>query len=237
MAFTIFQHSTTANATEINANFYHVAQGDRLPRSGGSLTAADSTYNVGSSSYIWDEIYCIQPYVSNWSVTAEYYLSVEITATTASIEIIGLNDNLYKHHIIDMIIFPKLATASTQYMVINSDSSASYCYIRYNTGNPAAVNATSQSYIYLGDGLSAGTTTSYHRTTININSKDSSYKIINAESTWCVSEATAITSTSVFDRYLIGAAYQVASTMTSIKFYSLLSSVYDIGTKINIWRK
>ena len=53
MSFTIFENSKVANATEFKENFYEIAKGSYLPRSGVSLTATDSANDMGSSSFAW----------------------------------------------------------------------------------------------------------------------------------------------------------------------------------------
>jgi len=58
MAFIELENSTTADATDINNNFYHVAQGDRLPMGGDLLISTDSVYDLGSSSATWNNVFC-----------------------------------------------------------------------------------------------------------------------------------------------------------------------------------
>jgi hypothetical protein len=61
MSFTPFVNSTTAYAEELNENWRHIAHGGihaRLPRDGASLTAADATYDLGSSTATWKSLFC-----------------------------------------------------------------------------------------------------------------------------------------------------------------------------------
>ena len=58
MSFNILANSYTAWANQINDNFYHIAQGDRIPRGGNSLTATDAAYDLGSSTGAWNNLFC-----------------------------------------------------------------------------------------------------------------------------------------------------------------------------------
>lgn len=47
-----------ADADEMMENFYHVAQGDLLPRAGSvAFTPTSSVYDLGSTAYRWDQMY------------------------------------------------------------------------------------------------------------------------------------------------------------------------------------
>jgi hypothetical protein len=100
MAFTVFTNSTTAVASEVNDNFYFVAQGNRLPRTGNSLTETTGVYDVGSATYKWNTLFtnslsCANLNISG-SITSEYmlgpeYLYEELSCASSRIEITGLN--------------------------------------------------------------------------------------------------------------------------------------------------
>ena len=57
MAFTILTNGTTISASVLNDNFYHIGQGDLLPRGGVSLTAETGQHDLGSSGNKWRSIY------------------------------------------------------------------------------------------------------------------------------------------------------------------------------------
>ena len=75
MAFTILQESTTAFSNKVNDNFYHIADGTFYPREGTSLTAVSlvtaSAYNLGSSSYEWNNLFCNNLYYD--SISADIF--------------------------------------------------------------------------------------------------------------------------------------------------------------------
>ena len=46
-----------ADADEVMLDFYHVAQGNVLPRGGASFSPTASVYDLGSTAYRWDQLY------------------------------------------------------------------------------------------------------------------------------------------------------------------------------------
>ena len=63
--FYVFQTNTVAYANQLMDNFYYLG-GDRMPyteTAAGSLTAVDATYDLGSATYRWDDVYCDNLYV------------------------------------------------------------------------------------------------------------------------------------------------------------------------------
>lgn len=57
MTWVTLVDGTTADADEVMNNFYHVAQGDVLPRGGSTFAATSGTYDLGSTSYMWRRLY------------------------------------------------------------------------------------------------------------------------------------------------------------------------------------
>jgi len=102
MAFTIFSNSTTADANEVMGNFALIAKGDRLPRGGANLDPTTSVYNIGSSTYKWNYIYCDNLNFTGTITTDQTWTLISsqtITAPSTRIEFTGLNgdvDKMYK---------------------------------------------------------------------------------------------------------------------------------------------
>jgi hypothetical protein len=106
MAFHVLINSTTADASDVNENFYHIRQGSVLPVGGSSLSYTNSVYDLGSSSYKWKDFYANNIYTddiyvsgagNNGSLFRKIYSEI-LSATSTRIEITGLNgdnDNEY----------------------------------------------------------------------------------------------------------------------------------------------
>ena len=96
MAFYPAVQGDTTSAYYMNSNFEHIAEGDRLPREGVSLTSVSNKYNLGRQHVRWEEIHVvdlnIESFVTNcWNKLTEITLSA--TSSYTSIE--GLNgDNI-----------------------------------------------------------------------------------------------------------------------------------------------
>ncbi len=59
MPFHKIENSTTMDSADVNSNYLHVGQGSRLPYdNSGSMSAMDSTYDLGSSATAWKDLYC-----------------------------------------------------------------------------------------------------------------------------------------------------------------------------------
>lgn len=54
MAWTVLTNSTTADADEVMDNYYYIRQGDLMPLGGANMTSTDAAYDLGSSTYAWD---------------------------------------------------------------------------------------------------------------------------------------------------------------------------------------
>lgn len=127
MAFTIFQKDYYIDASEMSDNFFHIAQGDLLPRGGTSLTPTTGVNDLGSEDYYWRELFvnsatgdigCIR------SLT-----DVEVTAGTVRVEITGLNGDDYEEFVImHNMLWDYWDTKSSITLHPNGESGASHIY-------------------------------------------------------------------------------------------------------------
>jgi len=145
MAYHVIQQSTTTDANDVRENFEHIGSGSRLPMSIGSGGAGytDSTYDLGSSAYKWNNLYCNEIILNGETFTSWNRISTtEITSgTVARIEITGLNgDTDIEYEIIARIISGD-ATSQSYYLHCNGDSASNYAYEEIN-GNAAVVSAS-----------------------------------------------------------------------------------------------
>jgi hypothetical protein len=228
MPFTIFQHSTAAHASEVNDNFYHIGQGDVLPRDGNSLTVIDSTYDLGSSTFKWNNIYANKTYLYGNMYDAMNLISeVTLTVTSSVIDITGLNgetDEIYE------IIFNGVGYATgTAYMFPNADSQTNnYGYQYFMAISTAIVAARSMSNlgIYVGRYLYETITTKFSKSYLRIYSNNNIKLILNTE-------ARQIDNSYIGNMVKWGFIWNNSATLTSLKF----TGYFNPGTNVQIWAK
>jgi hypothetical protein len=179
--FHILAESTTADANDLNDNWKHIADGDRLPRDGNSLTVADATYDLGSSTTTWNNLFCNNLNISQTLTTADKSLWIPIwegmTVTALGggfykLDISGLNgdeDLEYRFKF-------KSNVTWTPLMYFNGDSSASYGMQLLETGyinganqTQTAIRITSSTAIYFS--LNSGTSVYVGHWDFTINAK------------------------------------------------------------------
>lgn len=83
MAFTILTNGTTISASVLNDNFYHIGQGDLLPRGGVSLTAETGQHDLGSSGNKWRSIY-VNELASTCTVSGPVTFNGTVTFNTST---------------------------------------------------------------------------------------------------------------------------------------------------------
>ena len=148
MSFTILQKNTTITASDVNDNFIHVGQGDLLPRSGTSLTAIGSTYNLGSDQYRWsgvnvNNIFCDTANVSKFGGSYYYLDGYEINSINTATTRISFDISAYSNKYIEASIY--LADCTTNaYLFLNGLSTVSFSesYLLYNTTYTAYYTTT-----------------------------------------------------------------------------------------------
>jgi len=119
----ILINSTTADASDVNDNFYHIAQGSRLPMGGQSLSSTDGVYDLGSDSYRWNTLYCNN---IDFDGTANGNLWVKVHEETvenvSDLEITGLNGDTDEMYL--LYAYATDDPAHTHVMTFNGDSTS-----------------------------------------------------------------------------------------------------------------
>ena len=225
MAFTTFVSGTAADADEVMANFYHIAQGDRLPRGGTSLDPTNSVYNIGATATTWAGLHCVNFDCTNieitGSITSDSVKHVLISSTvtnTSSIEITGLQGDSEKEYFVELdFTFVNTLITVTMNLIFNQDSSASYGF------NGPSISSTDASSIYFFDHFS--TSFPPFHCTFDIMAKSGYPRMMLIHS----SRSPA---TTFMGRYT-GVWNNTSDELTSIKFIasSTLASI-----KISIWQ-
>lgn len=84
MTWVTLVDGVTADADELMTNFYHVAQGDVLPRASNSFVSTSGAYDLGSSAYRWNKIY-VNELAATCTVTGEMVFNGLVTFSTAPV--------------------------------------------------------------------------------------------------------------------------------------------------------
>jgi len=102
--------STTADAADMNDNFYHIGKGSILPMAGDYLRYTDSSCDLGSSTYKWNNVFVNNLDAVNiltstaitsdklWTLLAEYSVDSTHTGTTR-IEFASLGSSPQEYYI------------------------------------------------------------------------------------------------------------------------------------------
>jgi hypothetical protein len=229
--YTVFHNSTTADASEVMGNFYHIFDGDRLPRGGDNFEPTTGVYDIGSSTYRWNQLFCenlIFYSISSTNKTVWRLIHSEtLSAPATSIEITGLNSNNDKDYLLEFHLIDN-TTASIS-LIFNGDSAASYGFL-YFGGTAGAATFT---------GRDTGTSIPLCRATRN----DTSTSIY--ASTWArikradgypltmrKVEINSFRDTSIYRMYSEACVWNQTATLTSMKFIASDNNAIGIGTKV-----
>ena len=221
MAFIELENSTTADATDINNNFYHVAQGSVLPMGGVDLDYTDSVYDLGSSSATWNYLKCLNINTNNVEGYAGYLISeVTLTATASSIEFTGLNE---ENKFVKIIAYIPKCGGNVN-LILNNISSSSYSGLHIRVQG-ASLSATETTTTYCNLGSATGGASFLQCTIL-----DSSHygKTININA---LNHASITTINSIHNNsYLL----LNSTTLTSIKIISS-NGILNPLTNIQVW--
>jgi hypothetical protein len=236
MSFTVFQNSTTADATEVNANFYFVAQGSRLPMTqtaAGSLTAVDATYDLGSATYTWNNLFCENIYINGTITTVDKKLKIlvaEVTLSTgaSSIEFTGLNGDADLEYEIILSVNGS-ATSEAPLLIINGDSAANYGH-QYIKALDTVTSAVRTTYSYIPCASPYNKNHCFMRGILNTKTGIARMMIH--------SHMNGISGTLVTDMVnWVSVWNNTADTITSLKFYDNGAINWASGTHIEIWKR
>lgn len=236
MSFTVFNNGAgeTGSALDVMNNFYHIFDGDRLPRGGASMNPTNGVYDIGSSTYKWNQLHCVNLDFNTISTTNKIvwkqlqYLAVSVASS--SVEITGLNGDNERQYMLEVHLVN--ATTASLYMIFNGDSSASYG-VQYNGGTVGAASSAARdtgTSITICRPCKNDTTTSIYAST---------WATINAPSGYpksiFKSEINSYRATNIYRMFVEAWVWTGTGTITSIKFISSDGAAIGIGTEISIW--
>ena len=232
MAFSIFYPETTVSAADMNSNFQHIGNGNWLPMGGNSMENTTGAYDLGSTVYRWNNVYCNTLNVSGYSNTSTWNLvsSVTLSSTASSIEFTGLNYKLY-------IIKGSIIITGKNYwisQIFNDDSSSSYAETSFMVSAGALqINMydteTSNTIIF---GSTSLTNTNYISFDMNVYANPG-YERFVIKSSAIYGSSTTTLRLSDYGSFVWA---NTSSTITSIKFYNTSPGDPMIaGTSIQLW--
>lgn len=231
MSFYIFTSGTTAYANEVMDNFYHVADGDRLPLGGQSLTSTDSAYDIGSSSTTWSNAFINTINCTNLEITGSVtstktwnimaYSELDDTAT--AIEFTGLSGDIDKEYFIQMNVYPTESITTYTYVIFNGDSATNYC-IQTNIHR-----LTLTSIRLVNSNLNSYSVPSFFN--VNVYARSGGVRGVLANRTMPTSG-----NPEVYTIFYGGVWNNTDDEITSIKFYINTGS-FGTNTSIYLWAK
>ena len=122
--FRVVQNSTTADAADINDNFYYIAQGTIFPFGGDDLDYTTSS-NLGSATYRWKTLYCNTMVAASFNpdISIRYIATTILSGDSSRIEVSGLSGE--KNINIEYFINTQV-TGSSVYLIFNGQSASGY---------------------------------------------------------------------------------------------------------------
>lgn len=134
MAYTKIMNGATGDAEVVNNNFAHIGSGHKLPMGGSGLGNTTGIYDLGSSVYRWNNLFCVTvptaTVVSNvWRRIASYEINSVNTSTTI-ITFSGFSGEVDQEYCM-FFRFKMDTTSANATFVFGSDSTTSYGYNRF----------------------------------------------------------------------------------------------------------
>ena len=228
MPFTIVYKDQTISADDFNANFVYIGQGNLFPLGGNSLDPTNATYNLGSDSYRWNNVH-VQTINLSGEIqrTMNLISEVNLTATTAAIDITGLNgetDELY-----EIIVNGVGYATCTVFLFPNSDSTTNNYGLQQVYGdNNLVVASRSLSYtsIYVFSFLYSTITAKYGKSKLLIYANNTIKMILSNYN-------DVIGNVYIHYCRCLNQVWNNSATLTSMKF----TGFFDVGTNIQVFAK
>jgi len=258
MAWTTLVNSTTIDAPSVNNNFYHVALGSILPLGGSGMEATTGVYDIGSSTYRWNNIYATNVNLSgsmtvsgnvtvnNLTVSGTLTVSgnqfwrvlaiAEITSATDTIEFTGLSNGQYMFYAYS---YKTITVSNDCFMTFNGDTGSSYTYYEINgiwnagIGGYLTYGLSNAQYIPpYGPAESVTGPVGNYFACINISAIANNYKMVTLKSfSYCPAG-------SVQSMKILGGVWKTTTALSSIKFDANSSfNVFQPGSKFILFYK
>lgn len=233
MSFHLFADGQTASAVDVMENFYHIFQGNRLPYGGTILSATNATYDIGSSSYKWSQLHCVNLNVNSITTSTKYLWKlitcVQVTAAATSIDITGLNGDNERDYMLEFHLTDNGKTAVD--MIFNGDSAASYGV----EGGGITVGAFVQGYRNTGTSIALLHESRNNTTTAKYGSAWCQISGYSGYPKGVIKFETNSVINTIYRIYNEAWAWTGIGTIASIKFIASTISGIGVGTVVNLW--
>lgn len=243
MAFRILLNSTTADASDVNDNFFWGAQGSIIPMGNSSLEYTDSAYDIGSQVYRWNVLYCgtiASGSIHSGGLTYEYLERKDISAPTTTIAITGLNgdnDNEY------LIVFSFIKTTATthDYVMFLNNTSGGMIVRGWVYGAIGLSDTFTSSDGLICRNTATGTFGSLSFGWVKLKADSDENKIMQIYSHGGIGGLLTLSSEDTFCQFS-GVDLTSTDTVTSLYFHCYTASTttdnnFQSGSFIEIWRK
>ena len=169
MTFRILANSTTADASDVNDNYYHIGQGSILPMGGSTLSEVDATYNLGSDTYKWlrTSAHTIASnYFDSAGRTWRFISRSTVNTATSRIDISGVSKANDKEYLFKFMFITETSTSTQIGLFYDNNSAGSDYRCMYINAADATlttyVTGPSADGMILCDTSAATTTSRYH---------------------------------------------------------------------------
>lgn len=230
-AFTVFQPDTIVDANEMNANFQWVGEGTWFPLGSTSLTKTTGSYNLGSSTYRWKNVYVNSVDIGSGKLSGVFngisYVQLSSPATTIDITV----DPDYIFHNVYIRTVNNAGTAATWYLYFNGDTTTNFL----NSITTFTNTSTSTQLTLSGIPIHVSGTTA----TGGIHFARVSFAIGNAHGKYSAICVEDVSGGSVGSYRGIWGKQDVASsalgTVTSIKLVAPATNGFGVGTVVEMY--
>jgi hypothetical protein len=238
MPFYIMQAHDIADSGDMNANFYHIANGTRQPMTGVSLTVTNLGANLGSVTYKWNNLYANYLYTDTinsdgnlWKLLVDF----ENTSTTSTIILEGISSDLYDELKIYTWIGSGITAGSAmEFQLQDNPTNASHWQVMRNFSSTPVIGAykinESGSSSFIDCGICNNTGSSF--CVIHLRYKTGDMKIAHYSHL-----QQSITPEYISYLYQIAGVWQSISSSTLGSLYFGGGSLNPGGLKIRVWGK
>jgi len=223
--YTKFIKDAIIDANEMNENFYHIGQGSMLPRAGDNLVKTTGVFNLGSSTYKWNEIH-VNNLVGVTHIGGSMNLIAQTTlsATSSSIEITSINSDDYNYLYLYTNILVNIGSNSSLYMIYNGDTDTSYGWKNYSGVTPRYTSTVEQIELC----QIVGTSTGYTPVMIN-----GDMFLQTDYEKYLIGDVSMNYQTNTSQNQITSVWNKTDTTLTSIKIYC--NGNMDVGSIFQLW--
>jgi len=243
MGFNIFQQNTLVDPSSMMDNFYHIGEGDMLPRGGTSLSSTSGVYDLGNNDNKYAEIHVQNVNISGELSSAWNLISrTELANTSMLIEIADLSGDT--DEIYNIIFRGVIGTAGASGLIYMSVGGSTGSIITGTNYGYQTLNATGTTVVASRSTTNAGFVIGRHSTGITTSSElvfadVYLYAKTGNERMTIADSLNNASGDYVPQTYLVGGILSdTTATITSIKFWGAgASTTFYTGTIIEVWSK